>query len=154
MGLRFIPGGVAGATGRAGGLLLLLLGLFLGAPSEALEPVELQLKWTHSFQFAGYVMALEKGYYRDAGLEVRLREAGPGTDPVDWVLGGRGATAWAPAAWCSVGAPGPRWWFWGCCSSTPPWCCWPGIWGPRRTSTPLGDVGSSWTPRGGNSWPT
>ena len=90
MGLRFIPGGGAGAAGRAGGLLLLLFGLLLGAPSEALEPVELQLKWTHSFQFAGYVMALEKGYYRDAGLEVRLREAGPGEDPVDRVLGGPG----------------------------------------------------------------
>jgi signal transduction histidine kinase len=49
---------------------------------QALESVTLQLKWTHAFQFAGYYAAIEKGYYRDAGLEVRLNEAGPGADPV------------------------------------------------------------------------
>ena len=54
-----------------------------------LEPVALQLKWTHAFQFAGYYAALHKGYYRDAGLDVRLLEAAPGTDALEAVLGGR-----------------------------------------------------------------
>ncbi|MDT8376567.1 MAG: ABC transporter substrate-binding protein, partial [Mariprofundaceae bacterium] len=41
----------------------------------ATEPVALQLKWKHQFQFAGYYMALEKGFYRDAGFDVNIREA-------------------------------------------------------------------------------
>ena len=52
------------------------LWLWLGAlaPAWALETVTLQLKWSHAFQFAGYYAAVEKGYYREAGLDVRLRE--------------------------------------------------------------------------------
>lgn len=69
--------------------LLLCLVALLPLPAAALEQVALQLKWKHQFQFAGYYAAQEKGYYRDAGLEVELREAGPETDPVGEVLGGR-----------------------------------------------------------------
>ena len=57
--------------------------------ARALEPVTLQLKWTHAFQFAGYYAAVEQGYYRDVGLDVRLLEATPGIDPLDSVLSGR-----------------------------------------------------------------
>lgn len=52
----------------------------------ALEQVTLQLKWTHAFQFAGYYAAVERGYYRDAGLDVHLQEAVPGVDPVAAVV--------------------------------------------------------------------
>jgi diguanylate cyclase (GGDEF)-like protein/PAS domain S-box-containing protein len=55
---------------------------------QALEPVTLQLKWSHAFQFAGYYAAQEKGYYREAGLEVSIRAAGPGVDPLEPVLAG------------------------------------------------------------------
>ncbi|MEI6559575.1 MAG: ABC transporter substrate-binding protein [Rhodospirillaceae bacterium] len=51
--------------------------------------VTLQLKWRHQFQFAGYYAALEKGYYREAGLNVRIVEAKPETDVVDEVVSGR-----------------------------------------------------------------
>ncbi|MET0679704.1 MAG: diguanylate cyclase [Burkholderiales bacterium] len=51
-------------------------------------PVRLQLKWRHQFQFAGYYTALEKGYYREAGFDVTIIPATPGTDPVDIVLKG------------------------------------------------------------------
>lgn len=68
--------------------LLLLLAL-LPLPAGALEKVALQLKWKHQFQFAGYYAAQEKGYYREAGLEVDIREAGPETDPVREVVEGR-----------------------------------------------------------------
>ena len=69
--------------------LLLLLAALLPLPASALEQVALQLKWKHQFQFAGYYAAQEKGYYRDAGLEVSVIEAGPETDPVREVLDGR-----------------------------------------------------------------
>jgi diguanylate cyclase (GGDEF)-like protein len=52
-------------------------------------PVRLQLKWRHQFQFAGFYTALEKGYYREAGFDVTIVPATPGTDPVDAVLTGK-----------------------------------------------------------------
>lgn len=58
-------------------------------PAWALDRVTLQLKWTHAFQFAGYYAAQEQGYYREAGLAVRMQEALPGVDPVDKVLQGQ-----------------------------------------------------------------
>ncbi len=39
-------------------------------PTSKLDSVTLQLKWKHQFQFAGYYAAKEKGFYKDAGLEV------------------------------------------------------------------------------------
>lgn len=58
------------------------------ASSQSGNKVTLQLKWKHQFQFAGYYAAIDQGYYRDAGLDVELREARPGHDPVDAVLNG------------------------------------------------------------------
>ncbi|MBI1754102.1 MAG: ABC transporter substrate-binding protein [Acidobacteria bacterium] len=49
----------------------------------------LQLKWAHQFQFAGYYVAQARGYYAEAGLEVALREAGPGRLPLKVVEGGQ-----------------------------------------------------------------
>lgn len=68
-------------------LLFCLLGVF--RPAQALEQVALQLKWTHAFQFAGYYVAREKGYYREAGLDVEIREAAPDTNVVDEVVSER-----------------------------------------------------------------
>ncbi len=70
-------------------LFLILLLALLPLPAGALEKVVLQLKWQHQFQFAGYYAAAAKGYYRDAGLDVSIVEAGPATDPVTEVISGR-----------------------------------------------------------------
>ena len=56
--------------------------------SGSVASVRLQLKWRHQFQFAGFYTALEKGYYREAGLDVTILPATPGTDPVETVLKG------------------------------------------------------------------
>ncbi|WP_006788246.1 diguanylate cyclase [Thiorhodospira sibirica] len=69
-------------------LVLLCIALCTALPALALDSVTLQLKWRHQFQFAGYYMALEKGYYQDAGLDVRLLEADAHTDPVAEVISG------------------------------------------------------------------
>ncbi len=53
------------------------------------DKVVLQLKWKHQFQFAGYYAAEEKGYYKEAGLDVTIVEARPGMDPAEEVLAGR-----------------------------------------------------------------
>lgn len=73
---------------RIAGLACLVLAALAVLPARA-EPVVLQLKWTHAFQFAGYYVAQERGYYREAGLEVTIREAGPDLHPVDEVVAGR-----------------------------------------------------------------
>lgn len=59
------------------------------ADATAAEKFSLQLRWLHQFQFAGYYMALEKGFYRDAGLDVEIREGGPtAPKPLDVLLAG------------------------------------------------------------------
>ena len=65
---------------------LLLWAVFIQA---ALDTVQLQLKWKHQFQFAGYYAAIQQGYYQDAGLAVNLLEAEAGVDPTDAVLQGK-----------------------------------------------------------------
>jgi len=39
-----------------------------------LEPVTLQLKWLHQFQFAGYYAAKIKGFYKEEGLDVEIKQ--------------------------------------------------------------------------------
>jgi class 3 adenylate cyclase/ABC-type nitrate/sulfonate/bicarbonate transport system substrate-binding protein len=65
--------------------------LVLAVPRHAvaLEQVSIQLKWKHQFQFAGYYAALEQGFYRDAGLDVTVREGGPGIDVADEIARGK-----------------------------------------------------------------
>lgn len=50
------------------------------------KDIKVQLRWKHQFQFAGYYMALHKGFYRDAGLNVTLIEGDSATDVVKTVL--------------------------------------------------------------------
>lgn len=70
-------------------LLILFSLVFCHAYANALETVTLQLKWKHQFQFAGYYAALAKGYYKEAGLNVVIKEAGVGQDPIDAVVKGQ-----------------------------------------------------------------
>lgn len=70
--------------------LLILASTFWMPPAIASQQVRLQLRWLHQFQFAGYYMALEKGFYREAGLDVQIIEGGPKVPrPVEEVLSGR-----------------------------------------------------------------
>ena len=67
----------------------LLLNVSRPAPARALETVRLQLAWKHQFQFGGYYAALHRGFYRDAGLDVRIKEGGEGRFAREEVLEGR-----------------------------------------------------------------
>ncbi len=51
-----------------------LLFIFITINLFALEKVSLQLAWLDQFQFAGYYIAKEKGYYEDYGLDVELKK--------------------------------------------------------------------------------
>lgn len=69
-------------------LFFSLLLLSTGAAAESLEKVRLQLKWFSSFQFAGYYMALEKGYYTESGLNVEIIERDPAKNNILQVADG------------------------------------------------------------------
>ncbi|MBF0445583.1 MAG: ABC transporter substrate-binding protein [Magnetococcales bacterium] len=53
-----------------------------------LDTFTLQLKWYHQFQFAGYYAAKEKGYFKEAGLNVILKEKQSDKDVIKQVLSG------------------------------------------------------------------
>ena len=61
------------------------IGLAALAPrllAQETKDVALQLSWLHSVQFGGSYIAKDRGYWRDAGLEVALNPGGPNA-PVD-----------------------------------------------------------------------
>jgi diguanylate cyclase (GGDEF)-like protein len=58
-------------------------------PAPQQDIIDMQLRWHHQFQFAGYYAAVEKGFYREEGLEVRLHPGDPAHQPVQEVLSGR-----------------------------------------------------------------
>jgi NitT/TauT family transport system substrate-binding protein len=64
-------------------------GLALAGSSQgqSLTKVTLQSKWVVQAQFAGYYVAREKGYYRQAGLDVNIKAGGPDIIPEQVVLG-------------------------------------------------------------------
>jgi len=57
--------------------------------ARKVDNVTLQLKWVTQAQFAGYYAALEKGYYKAAGLNVTLKPGGPDIIPEQVVASGQ-----------------------------------------------------------------
>src|SRR5438093_4639233 len=55
----------------------------------AATKVTLQLKWVTQAQFAGYYAAKAKGYYSQAGLDVKIKVGGPDIIPEQAVAGGQ-----------------------------------------------------------------
>ena len=78
--------------------LILCFGLSLLACSEGSKPAEpakpaaqkvtLQLQWVTQAQFAGYYVALEKGWYREEGIDLTIKPGGPDIIPIDLVASG------------------------------------------------------------------
>jgi NitT/TauT family transport system substrate-binding protein len=53
-----------------------------------LESISLQLQWVTQAQFAGYYVALDKGWYREEGIDLTIKPGGPDLVPVDLVSAG------------------------------------------------------------------
>lgn len=71
-----------------------------GIAAQAADDVTLQLKWVTQAQFAGYYVALDKGFYEEEDLDVTIKPGGPDIAPTQ-VLAGGGADVtveWMPAA--------------------------------------------------------
>ena len=77
----------AGASGSAAG-------------NGPLIKVKLQLQWFNQAQFAGYIVALNKGFYKEQGLDVTLLEGGTTIVPQTVLAQGQAdyAIAWVPKA--------------------------------------------------------
>ncbi|BBO86103.1 myristoyl transferase [Desulfosarcina ovata subsp. sediminis] len=61
-------------------LILLTLSLSMQSRSMAQDPVTVQLKWVHQAQFAGFYVAVEKGFYMAEHLDATLIEGGNKVD--------------------------------------------------------------------------
>lgn len=59
------------------------------ADDNDLAKVSVQLLWLHQFQFAGYYMAKEKGFYKHSRLDVELKEFKYGMNITDEVIDGK-----------------------------------------------------------------
>ena len=76
------------------------LALLTATAAYAADEVRLQLQWVTQAQFAGYYVALDKGYYDAEDLDVSILPGGPDIAPPQ-VLAGGGADAmlnWMPSA--------------------------------------------------------
>lgn len=106
--ISLIPSPVAPSDGprRGGRAALLTLGLFgallalvgaagCGRPgppppaADGRESVRLHLDWYPQTEYGGYYQAVERGYYREAGLEVTIIPGGPGVPFKEQVALGR-----------------------------------------------------------------
>lgn len=56
--------------------------------APALTPVTLQLQWVTQAQFAGYYVALDKGWYEEEGIDLTIIPGGPDQDPINLVVSG------------------------------------------------------------------
>src|SRR5260370_1611496 len=80
----------------------LTLGLSLASAHDA-DSVTIQLKWVSQAQFAGYFVAKDKGFYKDAGLDVTIKPGGPDVAPPQVIAGGGADVVvdWMPSALAS-----------------------------------------------------
>ncbi len=87
-------------TLMAGALALGTIGAMAAQADGHANSVTLQLQWVTQSQFAGYYVALDKGFYEEEGLNVTILPGGPDIAPPQ-VLAGGGADVmlnWMPSA--------------------------------------------------------
>ena len=85
------------------GLALASAMAFGASVAQAADDVTLQLKWVTQAQFAGYYVALDKGYYEEEGLNVTIKPGGPDVAPAQVIAGGGADVVldWMPSALAS-----------------------------------------------------
>jgi NitT/TauT family transport system substrate-binding protein len=59
------------------------------ATAQTADKVRLQIKWVPQAQFAGYFVALDKGYYADENLDITIVPGGPDIIPEQQVTNGQ-----------------------------------------------------------------
>jgi NitT/TauT family transport system substrate-binding protein len=82
---RFVGLAVLVAVVATAALMFASLGS--AKPAATMDKVTLQLKWVPQAQFAGYYAAVQQGYYKNAGLDVKIKIGGPSITPETVVVG-------------------------------------------------------------------
>ncbi len=72
-----------------GMLLLMPGGSLMGEETQALPEAAMILQWVPQSQFAGYYVAEEKGFYREAGVDLTLIRGGPERSEIEYLHSGR-----------------------------------------------------------------
>lgn len=77
--------------------------MLAGTTAQAADDVTLQLKWVTQAQFAGYYVALDKGFYEEEGLNVTIKPGGLDIAPAQVIAGGGADVVldWMPSALAS-----------------------------------------------------
>lgn len=77
--------------------------MLAGTTAQAADDVTVQLKWVTQAQFAGYYVALDKGFYEEEGLNVTIKPGGPDIAPAQVIAGGGADVVldWMPSALAS-----------------------------------------------------
>ena len=68
-------------------LSIVLFGL-VSSMAYSADKLTLQLQWVTQAQFAGYYVALDKGYYNDENLNVTIKPGAPDISPPQVLAGG------------------------------------------------------------------
>ena len=58
------------------------------APAGKTEAASVRLGWLANAQYAGDFVALDKGYFKEQGVDVRIDPGGPNIDPINLTAGG------------------------------------------------------------------
>ena len=69
-------------------IVLFLISACSGSGSQELDEVDVQLKWVHQAQFAGFYMAQEQGFFAEKNLDVSLQAGGPEVDVLEKIISG------------------------------------------------------------------
>jgi NitT/TauT family transport system substrate-binding protein len=59
------------------------------ATAQTADKIRLQIKWVPQAQFAGYFVAMDKGYYADENLDITIVPGGPDIIPEQQVVNGQ-----------------------------------------------------------------
>jgi len=70
-------------------LLIVVICSGQGFAKEPLQPVTIQLNWVTNVQFAGILVAKERGWYEDAGIDLTIKGWKIGISSIDEVVAGR-----------------------------------------------------------------
>jgi len=61
----------------------------MGRMASAATPFNFQASWINDAEFAGYFLAADKGYYKEAGLELEYLSGGPDVIPESSIIAGK-----------------------------------------------------------------
>lgn len=73
----------------AGGATLAMLPLLPRSSAAASDALTLQSSWTNDAEFAGYFVALDKGWFREAGVDLTYLPGGPDVIPESTIAAGK-----------------------------------------------------------------